>query len=696
MEHAGSQMRSYPLDPAEETVQRREQHFRELLEALPAAVYATDAAGRITFYNQAAAELAGRRPELGKDEWCVTWRLYWPDGTRMPHEQCPMAVTLRENRPVRGVEAIAERPDGTRVAFMPYPTPLHDASGALIGAVNLLVDIGDRKRAEEDIRRLNESLEERVAQRTRELKKSQVKLDEGERSFRLLVQGVTDYAIFMLDTEGIVTNWNAGAQRIKGYAAEEIVGHHFSRFYGAEDQRAGVPQRALATARAAGRYEGEGWRVRKDGNRFWASVVIDAIHDESGHLIGFAKITRDLTERRAMEDQLRQAQKMEAIGQLTGGIAHDFNNLLTAVMGNLDLIEDKAVTEGARRQAAAALRAVKKAANLTHKLLAFARKQRLELKPTDVNLLVTGMGEMLLRTLGGLYHVELALGEGLWVAQIDANQIENSILNLAINARDAMPRGGTLRIATANVRIGWLNRVADLEPGDYVLVEVTDTGTGMSEEVKAKAFDPFFTTKDFGKGSGLGLSQVYGVVRQSGGTVAIDSALGRGTAVRLYLPRVRADAQASPGEDIKSIAAWRARGERVLVVDDDEGVREVIVAALEKFGFEAAAAESGGGALHLLERSRFDIVVMDFAIPEMNGIEASRIIRSRWPELPILFITGHAATPALDDAIAQNALLRKPFLSQELALKVRGVLDRSAAHPATNVVGVKTAEIRRA
>jgi PAS domain S-box-containing protein len=690
MVDAGNPMRSRSLDRSPLAGRGRDAHFRDVLEALPVAVYATDAVGRITFFNRAAVALAGRTPELGKDEWCVTWRLYSPDGTPMPHDQCPMAIALKENREVRGVEILAERPDGARVPVMPFPTPLRDASGAVIGAVNLLVNLGDVKRAEEHIRRLNATLEERIAQRTRELEASVSELTESERRFRLLVQGVTDYAIFMIDTDGIITNWNTGAQRIKRYAAEEIIGHHFSRFYPAEEQRMGVPQRNLAAARTMGRYEAEGWRVRKDGSQFWANVIIDAIHDESGRLLGFAKITRDLTERRAIEEQLRHAQKMEAIGQLTGGIAHDFNNLLTAVIGNLDLLSEKPLTGEARRQAAAAMRAVKKAANLTHQLLAFARRQRLEPQPTDLNALISGMHDMLVRTLGGIVHVELALDEDAWPAQIDANQIENAILNLAINARDAMPKGGTLSVATKNVRIGPTNRVGNLEPGDYLLVEVTDTGTGMSEEVRAKAFDPFFTTKDFGKGSGLGLSQVYGVVRQSGGTVAIRSAVGAGTTVSLYLPRARAAARASVRADARSVAAWMARGESALVVDDDDDVREVIVAALDQFGYKTTAAASGGAALHVLGRSRFDVVVMDFAMPVMNGIEVSRIIRSHWPEMPILFVSGHAATPAFDDDSVRDGFLKKPFVSADIARQVRILLDRANLRRAGNVVELRS------
>src|ERR1700730_2428661 len=301
-----------------------ERRFRDALEALPVAIYMTDAAGRLTFYNQAAIELAGRRPELGKDEWCVSGRLYWPDGTSMPHDQLPLARALREGRPVKGMEAVLERPDGTRIPVLSFPTPLRDVSGALVGAVNMLLDKSDQQRAQTAFRSVSEIMEQRAVERTAQLGSS-------DRSFRLLVENVTDYAIYMLDPAGFVANWNAGAQRIKGYAADEIIGQHYSRFYTEHDRQKRVPNHALETARRTGKYESEGLRVRKDNTIFWASVVIDAIYDDGGRLVGFAKITRALTERRAAEEQLHHAQKMEAIGQLTSGIAHDFNNLLTPV-----------------------------------------------------------------------------------------------------------------------------------------------------------------------------------------------------------------------------------------------------------------------------------------------------------------------------------------------------------------------------
>ncbi len=294
----------------EEAFQRGDHYFRELLDALPVALYVTDAAGRIIFFNEACIEFAGRTPVLGSDYWCVTWRLLNPDGTPLPHDRCPMAIALKEDRAVRGAEAIAERPDGTRVPFIPYPTPLHDAAGRLVGAVNMLVDITERKKAEESLRQLNEMLEQRIEARTRQMTEAYERLRQSERRFRLLVGSVVDYAIFMLDENGFVANWNAGAERIKGYSSDEIVGQHFSIFYTQEDRAAGVPERVLKAARRDGRYEAESWRVRKGGERFWANVVIDAVRDDRGEIVGYAKVTRDFTERRKTEQALVESERM--------------------------------------------------------------------------------------------------------------------------------------------------------------------------------------------------------------------------------------------------------------------------------------------------------------------------------------------------------------------------------------------------
>jgi len=599
----------------------RRWHFRDLLDALPAAIYTTDAAGRITFFNQAAVEFSGRRPEIGSDQWCVTWRLYWPDGRRMAHDECPMARALKEDRPIRGDEAIAERPDGTRVPFRAYPTPLHDASGHLVGAVNMLVDITAAKEIDEARGRLNETLEQHVTERTRQLTEALTQLRQSERRFRLFVGGVTDYAIFMLDAGGLITNWNAGAERIKGYRAEEIIGQHFSVFYSLKDREDRLPQRMLMTAAHDGRAEAEGWRIRKDGSRFWANVVIDAVHDDTGDLIGFAKITRDMTERRAVDEQLRQSQKMEAVGQLTNGVAHDFNNLLASIIPNLELAQSKVKDECILKYLENAMRAAERGAQLTNQLLAFSRRHEVVTEPVDVNQIVSEACEMLPRTIGPTIEIETSLAGDAWWALTEPGQLELAILNLAINARDAMLSGGKLTIATRNIARGNARGLPPLGAGDHVMISVADTGTGMTEEVRSRAFEPFFTTKEAHKGTGLGLSMVFGFAQQSGGTVTIDSEIGKGTTVRIYLQR--APQRTEDADEADGHSRWDAGPpSRILVVDDNSAVRAITAIMLRTLGHDAIEAAGGEDALYLLERDRqFDLLVVDLAMPNMQGDE---------------------------------------------------------------------------
>ena len=375
-------------------------------------------------------------------------------------------------------------------------------------------------------RRVSELLKSESAERQRAM----AQLAETEETFRRLVDGVKDYAIFMLNTEGYVTSWNSGAVRVEGYTTEEAIGSHFSRFYPPEDRQAGVPEQALREATTTGKHEAEAWRVRKDGSRFWASVMIDPLHDEAGHLIGFAEITRDITEKRQAEDALEQAQaalaqaqKLEAIGQLTGGVAHDFNNLLAAILGSLELLERELgpLTARGHRLLGVVRQAADRGATLTTRLLAFSRKQTLTPQPIDLNKLVAGMSELLRRTLGEQIVIETVLAGGLWQVLIDQNQMESSILNLAVNARDAMPEGGKLTIETGNTYLDtdYADAHSEVQAGQYVLVAVSDNGIGMSPQVMSRAFEPFFTTREQGKGTGLGLSQVFGFAKQSGGHI---------------------------------------------------------------------------------------------------------------------------------------------------------------------------------
>ena len=662
-------------------------HFRDLLDALPAAIYTTDAVGRITFFNQAAVEFSGRTPEIGSDQWCVTWRLYWPDGRPMAHDECPMARALKEDRPIRGGEAVAERPDGTRVPFMACPTPLHDASGRLVGAVNMLVDQTAVKEADEARRRLNETLERRVEERTRQLTETLTQLRESECRFRLFVGGVTDYAIFMLDTEGLITNWNAGAERIKGYRAEEIIGRHFSMFYSPKEREDGLPQRALMTAARDGRFEAEGWRIRKDGTRFWANVVIDAVHDDAGVLIGFAKVTRDMTERGAVEEQLRQSQKMEAVGQLTNGVAHDFNNLLATIIPYLELAQFHIEEERVLRYLENAMRAAERGAQLTNQLLAFSRRHELLTEPVDVNQVVSEACEMLPRTIGPTIEIETVLDRNAWWAMTEPGQLELAILNLALNARDAMLAGGKLTIATKNIGRGSGRSILPLDPGDYVRISVADTGTGMSEEVRSRAFEPFFTTKEINKGTGLGLSMVYGFAKQSDGTLTIDSEIGNGTTVRIYLPRApyRSEGAEQEGGQGQCDAGPPSR---ILVVDDDSAVRAITGTMLRTLGHDAIEAAGGQDALNLLAHDRkFHLLIVDLAMPNMHGEEFAARARVLIPDVPLLFVTGYAERGRVRQRTA-GEMLKKPFRRAQLAGKLRYILHAATRRNRRLPIGI--------
>ncbi|MBY6266303.1 PAS domain-containing sensor histidine kinase [Azospirillum sp. 412522] len=528
----------------------------------------------------------------------------------------------------------------------------------------------------------------------------------GERQFRLLVQSVVDYAIFMLDPAGVVRSWNAGAARMKGYAADEIIGRHFSSFYTEEDRAAGMPQRALATALSEGKFEAEGWRLRKDGTRFWASVVIDPIHDETGVLRGFAKITRDITERRKAQqaldearEALAQAQKMEAVGQLTGGVAHDFNNLLQAISSSLELIEQR--LSAGRTDVApftvTARAAVDRAATLTRRLLAFARRQPLKPERTDLNALVVGLWDLLGRSVGEEIRLERRLAEPLWPVHADVNQIESALLNLVINARDAMPDGGCVTVETGNASLGAGDLVAEpgVEPGDYAVLTVRDSGTGMPPDVLARVFEPFFTTKPIGQGTGLGLSQLYGFARQSEGFVRIDSAVGRGTAVHLHLPRDHA-AIASTGQTepaaVPAPAPGRPGRGTVLVVEDEDLVRMLLVEVLESDGYTTLEAADGTAALARLAAAEgeaeagkgppIDLLVTDVGLPGLNGRQLAEAARARYPDLKVLFLTGYAFQ-ALDgrpgdgeDGLGRNMrMLAKPVAVDAFRTMVRSILS---------------------
>lgn len=616
------------------------------------AIYMLDLEGHVVSWNAGARRLKGYEPnEIIGQHFS---KFYTPEDLK---KQIPkIALETAERDGVFEAEGWRLRKDGSRFWANVVVDPIRDASGQLIGFAKVTRDLTERKASEERLRR-------------------------SEERFRMLVQSVTDYAIYMLDVEGHVSSWNAGAERFKGYSAEEILGEHFSRFYTDEDRAAGIPQTVLETARHEGRFEAEGWRVRKDGSRFWASVIVDPIYDD-GQLVGFAKVTRDLTERRATEEQLRQSQKMEAVGQLTGGLAHDFNNLLTGISGSLEVMKTR-LAQGRmdefERYFLAAQGAVNRAASLTHRLLAFSRRQTLDPRPTNANRLIGGLEDLIRRTMGPAVKVEVVGSGGLWTTLVDPNQLENALLNLCINARDAMPDGGKLTIETANK---WIDRRAaqthDLPMGQYVSVCVTDTGTGMSPDVISKVFDPFFTTKPLGEGTGLGLSMVYGFSRQSGGQVRVYSELGQGTTMCLYLPR-HTDDVVEEDTDAPAEPVPPAEGEVVLVVDDEPTIRMLIAEVLAEAGYAVIEAQDGPAGLRVLEsNAKIDLLITDVGLPGgLNGRQVADAARVSRPDLKILFITGYAENAVIGNGRLGKHMfvLAKPFKMEGLAARIRGIIE---------------------
>jgi PAS domain S-box-containing protein len=511
-------------------------------------------------------------------------------------------------------------------------------------------------------------------------------LQKSDEQFRLLVQSVSDYAIYMLDPQGIVVSWNFGARRIKGYTSEEIVGKHFSVFYSVADREAGLPQQGLAAAAKEGRWENEGWRYRRDGSQFWASVVIDRILDDQGALVGFAKVTRDMTERReaqlALEharDAMAQSQKMDAIGQLSGGVAHDFNNLLMAVLGSLELLEKRLPNDPKMKLLLNnAFEGARRGVTLTQRMLSFARRRELELTAVNVGELISGMQDLLDRSLGPLVTLEIDVPTDLPTVRADPNQLETAVLNLAVNSRDAMARGGLIRIHARVQRCDELLGLRDLTH-DCVVLSVTDTGEGMDESTLRRAMEPFFTTKEVGKGTGLGLSMVHGMTEQLGGRLKVSSHVGQGTAVEMWLPVD--GAAVVKKEHLESAPARESRARKLVtvVVDDDRLVLTNTAAMLEDAGHTVLAASSASQALELIRKAaaHVDLVITDQAMPQMTGMQLAAAIRVEWPAIPILLVCGFAELP---DNPLKVPKLAKPYSLADLQRAIE-TLTRATTPP---------------
>jgi PAS domain S-box-containing protein len=641
--------------------ERQNARYDAVVESASDAILTLDADGLVQFANSASvsetsferAELVGR-PLAHLFEEPAQWQELWDN-------------ILAGGPSLRAVELIARRKDGSR-AFLDVSASRWKSDGRVF-LTAILRDITERHVAEEALRELNASLEQRVEERTQ----------ERDRTWQ-----VSRDMLGVATADGTWISVNPAWTTILGWLPDDIRGRTSEWLEHPDDRRKmrdAVAALALPEQNAA--FESS-FRTRKGEYRIlsWTAVNVDGL---------LYCVARDITEQRRQqdaldkaEDALRQAQKMEAVGQLTGGLAHDFNNLLTGISGALELLQIR-ISQGrykdVERYISTAQGAANRAAALTHRLLAFSRRQTLDPKATDVNRLTESMTDLIRNTLGPEIEMTMTTAPDVWTTLVDPNQLENALLNLCINARDAMPDGGKLTIATANRTLDSVEAFSfEMRAGDYVCLSVADTGTGMSDEVVQRAFDPFYTTKPLGQGTGLGLSMIYGFAKQSGGQVRISSALGCGTTIHLFLPRHSEEEKNVDTSTGFSSVPRAGVGETVLIVDDEPSVRMLITEVLAELGYTAIEAAEGASALQVLRSdTRIDLLVTDVGLPGgMNGRQLADYGRTARPTLKILFITGYAekAAMGIDGLDKGMAILTKPFAMDGLAERIKELLLR--------------------
>jgi PAS domain S-box-containing protein len=635
---------------SEQALRESEERFRSAFEHTNMAMVLTDLENRFTRVNTAFVEMFGySEAEL------LTMSL--PDITHP--DDLAESYALRETL-LAGVTSFFQmekrylHKDGHVLWGLANVSLVRDQHGEPLLYVGQVQDVSERKRAEEELR-------------------------ASELRFRLLIDGVKDYAVFLLDSSGRIASWNVGAERIYACTAQDIIGWPFALFYTAEDIAAGKPARDLRQAEEEGRAEDEGWRVRMGGERFWASTVVSALHDDAGRVRGYAEIVRDMTERHRLEQQLQQAQKMEAVGRLAGGVAHDFNNLLSVINGYGDIVLNQLpAREPLREMVGEIIAAGERAAALTRQLLAFSKKQIVVPRIVDLNDIIHTADRLLRRLIGEDVELSTIAGPNLWPVKADPGQMEQILVNLAVNARDAMPRGGKLTIETGNVEVDELHARAhaDARSGPHVLLRVRDTGTGMDTATQGRIFEPFFTTKGE-KGTGIGLATVYGIVRQSGGHIVVDSEVGKGTVFQIYLPR--AANVVVTGRSEHGVSTMPRGTETILLVEDEEAVRALSRHVLTSCGYTVAEAADGREALKVFDKhpDTIHLLLTDVIMPHLSGPEVAARLVNRYPGLKVLYCSGYT-----DDAVVRHgvsdmevAFLQKPFSPGELARKVREVLD---------------------
>lgn len=628
--------------------------LRQIIDSMPATISVRDLAGRYVFANAALAEFHGRSvdwfPGHSLDE------LYDEGYVRQVLEADRQIVETGRKHVFHQVDH--RESDGRLGTWLTSRAPILDSLGRVKYIMSLALDIT-------------------------EVRKLEAALQESENRFRSIADHIPAL-IWMADVDGQCIFLNRQWSDYTGRPAEEEMGHGYVESIHPED-RAGSAEAEQAMLASKGHVSDEYRLRRKDGTYRWFLDTMVPRFSAKGDYLGHVGVLIDIDERRALEEKLRQIQRLEVIGHLAGGIAHDFNNLLTVVIGNLDLIESNPQNTGkVARLSASALQAAERGAELVHRMVAFSRQQTLSPCRIDLNDLVTRMSQMLRPSLSSNIEVELKLAPNLWAAMADSGQVEDSLLNLALNSRDAMPQGGKLTVETANVALGHDNLPKDSElgPGDYVTLTVGDTGVGMPPEILAQAIQPFFTTKEIGKGSGLGLSMVYGFVKQSGGHLDIDSDAGKGCRVRIYLPRYVGVSK----PQVKTAAEKPVGGdETILVVEDEELVRGHVADQLRSLGYRILEAHDAAAALTIVDAGdRFDLLFTDVMLPGgVLGPQLLEQIRRRRPSLKALFTSGYSQDHVLprERHLGTVRLLQKPYTRQHLAAEIRAALDARPSSP---------------
>src|SRR5215213_4153696 len=643
--------------------ERQNARYDAVVDSAPDAIVTLDADGIIQLANPAAADELGYSPQqlVGRPVTMVfddrqAWAAAW----------AKLLSGIPLNPPF---ELIARRKDGS-MSFVEI-SAARWRSESRIFVTAILRNVNERRAAEAGLRELNQTLERRVAERTA----------ERDRMWRM-----SSDVMLVARPDGTISSTNPAWKDLLGWEEETLLGAPLREFVVAED-RPELDAALTNLLRCGGSQLFElCMRTRDGGTRqvAWNALAADGLMQAVG---------RDMTVERAAqaalikaEEALRQSHKMEALGQLTGGIAHDFNNLLSGIMGAMELVKMRLTErryDDIERFVNTAINSADRAAALTHRLLAFARRQPLDPRPLDVNLLIRGMEDLLRRSLGEKLSLRISLGNQIWPALVDANQLENALLNLAINARDAMPEGGCLTIETGIARLERpdVDGEDGVEPGDYTLISVTDTGVGMSREVLERVFDPFFTTKPIGQGTGLGLSMIYGFVRQSRGQIRIDSKPGAGTTVKLYLPRHHGMVT-QPAASDSQLPPVQGAGETVLLVEDDPSIRLLVAEVLHELGYASLEAADGQAALVVLGSNvRLDLMITDVGLPGIDGRQLADLARENRPDLKVLFLTGYAedATTRTQFLAPGMEMMTKPFAIAELARKIRHMIEIECA-----------------